>query len=302
MAKYSVDGTFLGEGLAQGNVFHLCNISNYMADAAWVFGTRYKQSCRMKALELFNITTLFYDLYVPFRSKDGKTVLYSLPNRIMNKDNNKDEKNEKNWILTNRLFLVDSVGGVRVKDQFPETVRYLSRLELRVNMINTRESPEKPGMIHPPVAVLEYKEVTIDEARDGAEVEMIFSVDYKMNMKEANKDVEIAVGVLSVFAVLLSAVEAWSWSRRSGKVAVDLSSLVTLIFTAAGYLSYVFLCVIFFSSLYWFIFFKQQTYIHVVLPTEEQEQFIKHYLISAFSLKLVNILFLLYSQVINTVF
>ncbi len=35
-----------------------------------------------------------------------------------------------------------------------------------------------------------------------------------MNMEGAEKDVEIAVGVLSALAVLLSAVEAWSWSKR----------------------------------------------------------------------------------------
>ena len=35
-----------------------------------------------------------------------------------------------------------------------------------------------------------------------------------MDMNGAEKDVEIAVGVLSALAVLLSAVEAWSWSKR----------------------------------------------------------------------------------------
>ena len=35
-----------------------------------------------------------------------------------------------------------------------------------------------------------------------------------MDMHGAEKDVEIAVGVLSALAVLLSAVEAWSWSKR----------------------------------------------------------------------------------------
>ena len=50
--------------------------------------------------------------------------------------------------------------------------------------------------------------------------------------------------------------------------------------------------VIFFSSLYWSSFFKQQTFVHVVLPTEEQERFIKHYIISSFGLKLVNIIIL----------
>ena len=36
-------------------------------------------------------------------------------------------------------------------------------------------------------------------------------------MKNAEKDVEIAVGVMSALAVLLSAVEAWSWSKRYRK-------------------------------------------------------------------------------------
>ena len=47
VAKYGIDGSFLGVGLASGNVFHLCNISNLVADAAWVFGTRYKQKCKL---------------------------------------------------------------------------------------------------------------------------------------------------------------------------------------------------------------------------------------------------------------
>ena len=301
-AVYREDGSLEGAGLASGNLFHLCNISNLVADAAWVFGTRYRETCDLSALDLFNITTVFYDLYVPFVSKEGKTLIYSVPNRILNNRKNKDEKEEKNWVLTDRFFLVDTVGGVRSEGKPPEIIRYLSKLELRVTLVNTRDSPDKPGMIHPPVAVLQYEEVTLDEARDGRKVEMVFSVSYKMDMKEAHKDVEISVGVLSVFAVLLAAIEAWSWSRRSGKLAADVSSLVTLIFSAAGYLSYVFLCVIFFSSLYWLIFFKQQTFVHVVLPTEEQERFIKHYLISACCLKLVNILFLIYSQISVDVF
>ena len=302
VAKYGIDGSFLGVGLASGNVFHLCNISNLVADAAWVFGTRYKQKCKLNALDLFNLTTIFYDLYVPFKNKEGIDLVYTIPNRILNKDQNREDKEEKNWILTDRFFLVDTVGGIRSKDKNPEKIRFLSYLELRVTLVNTRESPDKPGMIHPPIAVLKYEEVTLSQARDGAEIEMEFSVSYKMDMKEAHKDVEISVGVLSVFAVLLAVIEAWSWSRRSGKLAVDLSSLVTLVFTAAGYLSYVFLCVIFFSSLYWFIFFKQQTYVHVILPNEEQEFFIKQYLISAFALKLVNIGFLIYSQISVDVF
>jgi hypothetical protein len=47
-----------------------------------------------------------------------------------------------------------------------------------------------------------------------------------------------------------------------------------------------------------FIFFKQQSYVHVVLPAAEQEDFIKNYLIAAFALKLVHTVALVLSQVL----
>ena len=53
-----------------------------------------------------------------------------------------------------RFFLVDSVGGSSGKEPAPRVVRFLSSLELRVSLLNTRESPDKPGRIHPPLAVL----------------------------------------------------------------------------------------------------------------------------------------------------
>ena len=75
-----------------------------------------------------------------------------------------------------------------------------------MRLFNTRESPDKPGRIHPPLIVLKYKEILLEEANDGKEVEMKFSVTYEMEMKESKKDFEIAVGVMSVFAVLLAAI------------------------------------------------------------------------------------------------
>ena len=89
--------------------------------------TRYRERCELSALDLFNMTTVFYDLYVPFVSKEGKTLIYSVPNRILNNKKNIDEEDEKNWVLTDRFFLVDTVGGVRSESKAPEVVRYLSR-------------------------------------------------------------------------------------------------------------------------------------------------------------------------------
>ncbi len=93
------------------------------------------------------------------------------------------------------------------------------------------------------------------------------------------------MGVLSVFAVLWSVVETWSWSRRSGKMSVDAVTLAKFLANNCSNLAMVFLAVVFFTCFYWFIFFKHQTFTHVMLPSEEQEQLIKQYVISIFALK-----------------
>jgi meckelin len=98
------------------------------------------------------------------------------------------------------------------------------------------------------------------------------------------------VGVLSVFAVLWSGLETWSWSRRSGKVTVDPLTVAKFLAVTCGNLAHIFLVVIFFTSIYWFIFFKEQNFLHVILPTHEQEKEIKHYVISIFALKVLFII------------
>ena len=96
------------------------------------------------------------------------------------------------------------------------------------------------------------------------------------------------MGVLSAFAVLWSAMETWSWNRRSGKAGIAPFTIAKLIANTCGNLAHVFLSVVFFSSLYWFIFFKEQNFIHCILPTGDQEILIQNYVISIFALKVLN--------------
>ena len=110
------------------------------------------------------------------------------------------------------------------------------------------------------------------------------------------------MGVLSAFALLWSAMETWSWSRRSGKSGIDPLTLAKLIMNTCGNLAHVFLAVVFFTSLFWFIFFKQQNFIHAILPTPDQETLIKNYVISIFALKIVDIGHLLFTQMSVDVF
>ena len=45
----------------------------------------------------------------------------------------------------------------------PKVIRYLKRMDIRVQMINTRENPEKAGRMYPPVVAVEYGETSYDK-------------------------------------------------------------------------------------------------------------------------------------------
>ncbi len=260
-------------------MLQMCNGSFRELDGAFDFATRYRRACKVPAHLLFQHgEPVFYDLFVPYVVGGGgaggnkaENKMYAIPMLLENLSNNRARDDSK-WTFTSRLFLVDTVSGVPVsakggsggggggggggdeaggRSKRPKVVRYLKRVDIRVKMINTRESPEKAGRLYPPVMALEYGEVTDDELENGEEVDFEFAVTYEMDMKEGKKDIEISVGVMSVFAVLWAAMETWSWSRRSGRIAIDPATLVKLVACTCGSLAHIFLCVMFFTSLYW---------------------------------------------------
>jgi meckelin len=96
---------------------------------------------------------------------------------------------------------------------------------------------------------------------------------------------QVSVGVLSALAVVWSGIETWSYSRRSGRVGIDHVTLVKLLIFSCGNLANVFFFVMACASFHTFTFYKGQSIVHVLLPSHRQEQLIRSYVISAFSLK-----------------
>ena len=48
------------------------------------------------------------------------------------------------------------------------------------------------GRIYPPWAVVEYGEITLDQLKNGEEVEFEFKVDYAMKSFNTEKDIEVS--------------------------------------------------------------------------------------------------------------
>ena len=88
-------------------------------------------------------------------------------------------------------------------------------------------------------------------------------------------------------AAVYSVFRTWVWYRRSAKVTVELVTLIRFLIFAADILSNVIFLVVFLSTFYWLITFRQQHEVIVTPPKEGDEQFIKDLVISAFVLKVI---------------
>ena len=70
-------------------------------------------------------------------------------------------------------------------------------LIFRVVALNPREYPEKAGRIYPPSAIIEYGEITLDQLKNGEDVEFEFKVDYSMDTFESEKEIEVRSVILA---------------------------------------------------------------------------------------------------------
>lgn len=85
---------------------------------------------------------------------------------------------------------------------------------------------------------------------------MQFEVGYKMSLGKYNRDMSIAMGVLSSLGFIYAFFLTWAWSRRAGKIAIDFVTLIKFVLHLCGSLANVFFVVIFGASLWWWIFYK----------------------------------------------
>lgn len=55
-----------------------------------------------------------------------------------------------------------------------------------------------------------------------------------MDTQRHDKDLEITMGVISALGLLWSAVKAWSWLRRTGKIMLDMPAIAKFAIYFAG--------------------------------------------------------------------
>ncbi|CAH1779425.1 unnamed protein product, partial [Owenia fusiformis] len=310
-ARYTVNGTFLGISDVTGGMLQLCKDSTEKMDAAYTFGTTYSQKCDIDIKTFWDSkdyeTMIFYDLYLDYM-KDGKRRLYAIPVLIQNyRDDNDNRPNLNNdgtkWQLMRRFFLVDNVSGRKQASEGApslraERVRYAYNISLNIRLQEELGS----GKIYPPLVMVHYEEAKLEDYDKGAKVEVKFNVEYEMDLTKYNTDVSIAMGVLSVFALLYSGFQAWGWGKRAGTLGIDFVTLVKFFLFSCANIGNVLFVVMFGASAWWLIFFKRQNIVYLVLPKPWQEQWFIVYLSIALVLKVIEMIHLVICQVTVDIF
>ncbi|AWO96636.1 putative meckelin isoform 2 [Scophthalmus maximus] len=301
-AVYNVRGEFLRWEQIGGDNLQLCPETATKQAAAYSFGTAYKESCDLSVAELLvtHPEPLFYDVFMDLGGEEDRKLL-PLPTLVYNQQYNGrfiNQESMKNWYLSRRMFLVDTLGGREksVSSQ-PKVIRVASSVKIKFQLVpRTLE-----GQVFPPLMIVTYTDVPITDVNTQT-VSTTFSMEYEMDQSEARVKTDTALGVLGGVAVLYSLLKTVSWKRRIASPLIDAGTMLKFLLFYAGDLANVFFAVTVGTGLYWLIFYKAQQFVSVLLPLPAQEEKFVTYIGCAFTLKAVQFLHKLMLQVSVDVF
>ncbi|XP_077542856.1 meckelin isoform X2 [Haemaphysalis longicornis] len=287
-ARYSLEGKLVALGPLKIRELNLCGTALENSDVLR-FGTTFFEKCQKRTKDLWDEEPLlFYDLFLE-SVDNGMRKIYPVPVKIDNLEKNSKNHHEdgpSSWQLARRFFLVDCFTGVESgssSHKGPEAkfLRYAEDLNIHITLHNK----VKPGTIHPPLVTIRYAEASRDAYEQNFKLPISFSITYSSDHNQAAQDMPIAIGVLSALAILWACVQTWSWTRRSGRVSINILTLVKLIIYTCASLSSVFLIVVLCTCLNWLLMYKLQDVVHLLLPSPQQEKEIMLYIIFAFIMK-----------------
>ncbi|XP_031432529.1 meckelin isoform X1 [Clupea harengus] len=306
-AVYNAGGLFLRwENLTRGAV-QLCPDTATRQQAAYTFGTAYKQSCVLPVSEVLARfpEPLFYDVFLVLRSSQGERRLVALPVLNFNLQFNgqfvNQGSNMNNWYLTRRLMIVDTLSGrEKSLSATPRVIRVATDIRIRFQLVPLTQR----GEVYPPLVTVSYTDILITDPLTQT-ISVAFSMEYEMDQNEARVKTDIALGVLGGVAVIYSLVKTASWKRRIVSQMIDLETIVKFLLFYAGDLANVFFVITVGTGLYWLIFYKTleaQQFVSVLLPLPQQEERFVTYVGCAFGFKAVQFLHKLLQQLSVDIF
>lgn len=164
-----------------GSNFNLCPAENVLKNRGLRFGVNFEYRCRIDAQQLVDafMETEFFIPYLQFWS-DNKSILYPVPILVQNfGKNNFDDIS--NWQLVRRFFFVDKVSSTKF-------LSFVKSVEIRVKV---REDEENFGEIFPPLLVLNYDKISIEDYENQKLIDFKFSIIFS-TQSDLSRSIEVS--------------------------------------------------------------------------------------------------------------
>lgn len=299
-AEYNLSGRLIRFGRFDIAQLQLCNIlSNYarVSNVSPFSTTNLVQTCLINKQDLFDLSDSqsmkFYDLYLAYGNGSN---LFPVPVKVLNYRTLNGEpnrgSNENGHAHQRRFFLFETESSQTSQDSNSKSkfIRFAKSITIQFELVKGKSN----GEIYPPVITIDYDFAKRDEATKS--VEITFNIEYKMEINTSLTLMNISVGVLASLAFIWSCIRIWNWNKRMGRFAVDFITLFKFLMFLIGSLANALFTIITISSLFWLIFYRAQSSAYVFLPIKSQENLFSIFLIIAFSLKLIDIIYLIFLQ------
>lgn len=301
VATYTLNGTFLGYSDV-ATFFSYCTMTfpdtakggGTSTSTQWtVFGSTEHINFKCNLNSLLRTTQYFYELFL---YDDKADTLVPIPVRPTNLIRGGGRPNKlysgredlcsKGDVNVRRFYLYDIISGI-TSDSFttltsdglpvPQIIRYASRI-----VLDTRIRTDDAQKIYVPILAIEYTEV--DSSAFGTDTSptigtVTFDGRYSMDTAEYFSGVYILFILCVVASGLILFVRLYNWRRRNfrlgqvlanpGAITIDMNFLLEFIsLVAHSWVLFTFpvtVCV----AEYWFVFFKLQDTVDVMLPPQQ---------------------------------
>ena len=287
LARYALDGTFKGF-LNVTSEFEWCSVTVNTVPKWVKFGFGYR---RAYACNLFNVLKYFpepefYDAYLVDYANGG--ALYPVPVRNRNlkqngayPNDNDSVQQEANDVLTRRFFMYDQVSAKSAVSGEPAVVRFAKSVSLTFSAQDMAANK-----IYPPVLEVLYQEVLVSDffaagvdelgnpPRSATNVEVSFTVSYTQDYTGFWRTASALFATAMTGVALLSLLRLYNWTRRNsrlpGEGQLDLVFLLRALSYMMSTFSSVFFWFLFCYAAYFFVFFKLQDNVQLLLPQDKQ--------------------------------
>lgn len=284
--EHNLWGGFKRSGPFDIKRLQLCNQGLKQKDSFPFTMTNLISKCSVNIQQLFELSdsaeTIFYDLYLKFGN--GSQML-PLPVNI-------NEVNKPSKSIYRRFFLFETTSSIQNKNSSSVYIRFAKSVKIIINRL-------QKSQIYPPIIEIEYD---VAKRSEQKMVDLSFEIKYLMDNQDNEQLFLILLGSFAGFAFLWSIIRSWNWNKRSGRIILDLVVILKFFMFLIGFIPNCIILVLSGLSILWFIIFNSQTSATFFPPQPDQEKIFFTFLLIAFVLKLLDVLYMILLQTSYDIF